>query len=201
MHVIKIKFVDYEYAIHSLTEDFLDYLQRPHVFEYNSYTTVKDLFLFLYKQDFENDISSEMEYIGSDRFRVKFKDEYLSLYLNANLEKLINYLRVFEEIQMIYIIGIGGGGEVDHDEAMKMGLKLYFNSEEKIHAGRPHVHVYDKQNDNRASVDLNTFDVIVGNIVTKKKKKLIKYLEVNQNKYLNYWNLITNGIKVDDVDL
>lgn len=200
MNQIKIQFADYEYELDGLSDSFKNYLEGTYIFEYDPETTIKELLLFLYEKDPFNSHNScnEMEDIGTERLRIKFRNEYLEVIGESKVYKLVEYLGKPDIIQMIYIIGLGGGGEVEYETTRKMGFKLIFHSNEANHAGRPHVHAYDLKNGDKATIDLLSFEIIAGKMKGGRYMLLRYYLENNNDKYLEYWNKLTNGIKVGD---
>lgn len=194
---VEIRFVGYESDIECLSQEFIEFLQNKYIFKYDTKTTVYDFFIFLYDQKDNANSASEIEFIGSERYKIYDGKSYLQLNLDANFENVLKYLNIKDEVMISYTIGIAGGGEVEHNEADKIGLKLSFNSDENIHAGRPHIHVEDCKSGKKASIDLLTYKIIIGEMDKRKYKKLLRLLGANRSKYIEYWNKYTNGIKIE----
>ena len=91
---------------------------------------------------------------------------------------------------MDYAIGLPGGLGIDTEN----GIRYILHTKELRHT--PHVHArYQGQ---EISIDLFTFKVTNSFKNPKKEKEAVDYVKSNRDKYLQLYNMKTNGIHIDD---
>ncbi len=76
------------------------------------------------------------------------------------------------------------------------GIRYYMNSREKGKHNSPHVHICDTSHEHEAVILLSDFTVI-GDFPNKLLRKAKKRIEANHRFFLEQWNVLTDGLKVD----
>lgn len=113
----------------------------------------------------------------------------------ANLQTLLNkYLDPFNtnHIQVSYYVCIDAGDVFKVDN-----LRFYMPSKEKGH-NLPHVHVEDRNSGNNCSICILDGKRIAGDkFKTKDLKKAQEILKDNHAFFIECWNKLPDGIKVD----
>ena len=83
-------------------------------------------------------------------------------------------------------------GTIDEED----GIRYYMNSRESGRHHEPHVHICDTSHEHEAVILIKDGRVI-GEFPSKLKKKALKRIMENQSFYLEQWNTLTDGIKID----
>ena len=97
-----------------------------------------------------------------------------------------------DKISIEILIGVDAGC-VDEYET----LRFYFHSKESGSHNEPHVHVCNLSREYEASISLVTGKLLAGEMPRKLLKKARKRIKDRQWDFLNWWNALTDGLKVD----
>lgn len=106
------------------------------------------------------------------------------------LKDFIELYDIQESINLFFIFSRYQG-----DVYRKDGIRYYMQSKEQGH-NKPHLHV-NVNKEYSASIDINTGELLAGDLPTKEYNKVRRYIEKNKETLLDYWNKNTNGLNVD----
>lgn len=76
-------------------------------------------------------------------------------------------------------------------------LRFYMNSHESGRHNRPHVHVRTASYDYEASIDIQTGEVLAGNLPKKELKNAKKVILSDSKYFIECWNEMTDGLSID----
>ena len=205
---MRVKYVDYEQYLGWYPEEVIRHFKEGFSFEIDECTTVADL-VKLIKSKLEPLYSyADSSFPGDRSIMIKREKTNVRYYLDecsvTPFAKLIEFLKVDDEIPIFVSLIIGGRGEAFHKEGMNLGVTFLFHSDEGNHLGRPHVHVIDRNNFAEISIDLNTLKTIDHKNTKnntrfsgKKMKKAISFVTVHLTEFLGLWNETTNGFQIE----
>ena len=182
--------------------DVLDITKKKEItireFEYDSTTLVYDFFnkllneyivankknLGIYKDVVENISFNAIDIIESIRIN------------EATFDLFFSELTELHKDKTYCIIPVLPIGEV---MAQYRNYKIIIHSNENNHLHFPHVHVYDQVGQN-AFVSLINFEMSDGLYLKRKdKEKIIKYLEDNKEKLIDFYNQVVDHKLVEKV--
>ena len=213
MNTIKITFAKDCIPRHHVVDH--GFLETPQFFDYDENTRIVDLFRYLFDKSglffYEESIcyrdgkgnwieenNGRMEVTDAmllELFLIEYKNDYVSIWNGeAKVKVLFDFIGVSDSITVYYEPSFGGEGYFKGVECK--GIQFYFHSQEKVHQGRPHVHAF--KNDDEITIDLNTYDILVGHFRKKKDEtQAVECVKNHQMTFMQAWNDCTNGIYVD----
>lgn len=188
-----------------------EFLKGTHTYQYDETTRIVDLFRYLWdKSGFTAEDESDEEWDSSENYneQIEFADDeilrffvilhdndYYSLWNpNVYIDPLFTYLGIQDKVELYFETSFGGEGSFNEVECE--GIQFYFHSDETVHWGRPHIHA--KVDENQISIDLNTFEIIVGRFEKRKQEKeAVECVKTHQRTFMKGWNDHSNGIRVN----
>ena len=159
---------------------------REIVFNYDKKTTLGDFEIFI-----KNAIHLPLEYgriafcIGTLRYWI---DDY-----DAGFTKVINRFNcgVTGVLEVGLYVSMDAGAICEED-----GIRYYMNSRERGKHHEPHIHLIALDSWKEAVIIIKTREVI-GDFPSKLIKKARKKVEQDERFFLEQWNVLTDGLKVD----
>ena len=114
--------------------------------------------------------------------------------MNANFKSVLTkYLDPDDtgEISVAAYVSLDAGVIEEED-----GIRYYMNSREAGRHHEPHVHICDTSRQYEAVILIKKGEVI-GKFPSKLKKRALKRIMEKQSFYLEQWNALTDGIRID----
>lgn len=184
-----------------------------HVFEYTDKTSLRDFINHFINTEaiksyaFVQRINNAIEngwYVNTLQFI--FRGEMRSIIWSSEirLQSFLEYIDLKgENLNLVWILGSYGKGDVFRNEGEQIGVRFYFHSNEGNHIYEPHVHVSEFGTINELFVGLRSGMASVlksrGRFDKKKKKKALEFINSHLSEFLVGWNDMTNGIDVDPI--
>lgn len=194
------------------TPEIEEYFHSEHKYDYNENTTLRDFILHCIKdaplkgEQISQDIKTSLEkgwYENS--FQIRFRGKLRSIICTekVQLRLFLNYIDFIDSdiLNLIWVLGDYGKGDVFRNEGEQIGVSFYFHSNESNHMYEPHVHVSEFGTDGELFVTLRPESASVkasrGRFDTKKQKKAIAFINAHLPEFIVFWNDMTNGIYVE----
>ena len=114
--------------------------------------------------------------------------------LDANFENLVDRYLDSQKAGAIHIAAYvsGDAGRICEED----GVRYFMNSRERGKHHEPHIHLLALDSCDEAVIIIKTREVI-GDFPRKLIKKARKKVEKNERFFLEQWNVLTDGLKVD----
>ena len=156
-------------------------------FRFNNKTKVKELYGEL-RRNFYPGEEYGIEFIIVDNIN---NNKIGIENLDANIISVLNNCHLDNTVIIYSVLPVGGTG------AIYKGYRIYINSNELKHKHVPHAHV-EYGGFLTTRINLITLEIMNKDIFCnrKDKKKILGYLEKNQEKWIGYYN----SIVVDGID-
>ena len=195
----KIDIVIHKYwktFIYRLNKREQDKLSEKVIFQYDSTTTLYDLFKYLnivYEEiilNFENINLNKINYkkIIRKRYRIFNKNKYIYVYdLSSTLESLIQLYKL-DKIEIFFSFFTEIGGRL----LELKGMQFYMYSKEQGKHKLPHIHV--KYQNQEVVISLEG-KILAGKIKEKMQKMAIDAILSDKESFLLKWNNMTDGEK------
>lgn len=128
-----------------------------------------------------------LESISTERIYIRHQDYLLGLREDKALSDIFDYFRS-NSLELVFFIV---GGASIHNET---SYRFTVHPNEEIHRHMPHVHVSKDNVEIRYSLEtLQPIDSLVNPHRRDNKKIIIPFLEKNQEKLMEFWQLYTDG--------
>lgn len=111
--------------------------------------------------------------------------------LNQPLEKIRELLMLEDTITILLIFKCSAGTIFNEN-----GIRYFIHSRESGRHNIPHIHV-EYRYEESATISLLNFNVLDGKISQKVYKKVLEKIKKEQLYLLEYWNLHTDGLRVE----
>ena len=134
-----------------------------------------------------------------DLFRIVRNGRVITIWdTTVKFDKLLKYLKIDSILELYFECSFTGTGTFGYVD----GIEYYFQSKERNHWGRPHVHV--KYRGIKMSIDIINLCRLNKKkrkhekpIVNELEKRAIECVRKHQRAFITGWNDHTNGIWVD----
>ena len=171
----------------------IDFLGIPIMFEYDEFTSVGDLFRYIFRifpeqdafQYQDDEILFEHFIVENNGFRRFFNS------MDANLSNVIEYLNPSDNTLLLYWFSRPGGGYSVMDEE---GMRFEIRTNEEIHKHMPHVHA--KYGNQEISIRLSDSNIIAGKMSAIKARKAQKLVEKNRDYLQRQWDDHETGFRI-----
>ena len=161
------------------------------LFEYTGITTVQDVVDAVYDTfgyaEQDTVVLPQIAFLRGD-VRYWIDD------IDANFENLVEQHLDPQKVGVIHIgayVSANAGNICEED-----GIRYFMNSRERGKHHEPHIHILALDSCKEAVIIIKTREVI-GDFPGKLIKKARKKVEKNERFFLEQWNVLTDGLKVD----
>lgn len=178
-------------SIKKVQRQYQHFSRKNFIYKYKSAATLKDfVYTLLKKTNFTEGgirnyytripiaIKTNNNIVHCDNLDIRFEDILKLLDIDNNMEVLLTLSC--------------SAGEIFYED----GIKYFMNSKESGNHHEPHIHI-DYRHEHEASLSLRNGTILAGNLPSKVYKKAKNKILTNQRVLFEYWNLYTDGLRVD----
>lgn len=160
-------------------------------FEYNESTTLQNVVDLIYNQygflELDEIFRPSVAFLHGD---VRYWIDNINAKFKPIVEKHLDLKRT-GEIRMSVYVNANAGCICEDD-----GIRYYMNSRERGKHNEPHIHLRAVDSCQKAVIIIKTREII-GKFPRKLIKKAKEKVAANERFFLEQWNVLTDGLKVD----
>lgn len=168
-------------------------------FSYDEETTIGEVLKFITNVLIEDIYDDDDQFFFSRYFkRVYFLGGTERYHPNDNTAVFQSLLEKYFDPEQTGIVHIEILASIDAGNIWRENsLRFDMHSHEGNRHNEPHVHVWDKQSDEEASISLSTLIILDGSLSSKSYKKAKSIIRNNQDYFITCWNDLTDGLALD----
>lgn len=159
--------------------------------EYTTETTIKDIVNTIYDKlgllDLDCALHPRIAFWSSE---IRYWVDNIDALFETVVDKYLDPQKIGYVTAAVYVSG--NAGSIFEED----GIRYYMNSREKGKHHEPHIHLRSLDSCEEAVIIIKTREVI-GKFPRKLIKKAKQKVEKNEYFFLEQWNVLTDGLKVD----